>query len=258
MLSWLAHKLLSHNMERLNAGDPGPQLRLIDEDSRLTFPGRSSWSGEFVGKEAVTEWLERFASTGLQIFPDEVVVKGFPWRTTICVRGTDYLRSAEGEMVYENRYVIWGHARWGRMTRLRGLRGHREAARARRVAGGARRRAREAAGRRLSRGADRLRCAAWAAPDTSVDVEIRGLSIYTHHGVTDAEQEVGQRLLLDVTFDVPSCDAVAHRPARGHGRLRGGLRHHLAGGHRAQLPDARAPGPRHRRAPGGAVRLRGR
>jgi 7,8-dihydroneopterin aldolase/epimerase/oxygenase len=47
-----------------------------------------------------------------------------------------------------------------------------------------------------------------AAPDTSVDVEIRGLSIYTHHGVTDAEQEVGQRLLLDVSFDVPSCDAV--------------------------------------------------
>jgi 7,8-dihydroneopterin aldolase/epimerase/oxygenase len=47
-----------------------------------------------------------------------------------------------------------------------------------------------------------------AAPDTTVDVEIRGLSIYTHHGVTDAEQEVGQRILLDVSFDVPSCDAV--------------------------------------------------
>ncbi len=44
--------------------------------------------------------------------------------------------------------------------------------------------------------------------ESSVDVEIRGLSIYTHHGVTDAEQEVGQRLLLDVSFDVPSCDAV--------------------------------------------------
>jgi dihydroneopterin aldolase len=46
------------------------------------------------------------------------------------------------------------------------------------------------------------------APDTSVEVEIRGLSIYTHHGVTDAEQEIGQRLLLDVSFDVPSPDAV--------------------------------------------------
>ena len=28
-------------------------------------------------------------------------------------------------------------------------------------------------------------------PDSTVEVELRGLSIYTHHGVTDAEQEVG-------------------------------------------------------------------
>jgi 7,8-dihydroneopterin aldolase/epimerase/oxygenase len=43
---------------------------------------------------------------------------------------------------------------------------------------------------------------------SAVEVEIRGLSIYTHHGVTDAEQEVGQRLEFDVTLDVPDCDAV--------------------------------------------------
>jgi 7,8-dihydroneopterin aldolase/epimerase/oxygenase len=42
----------------------------------------------------------------------------------------------------------------------------------------------------------------------SVDVEIRGLSIFTHHGVTEAEQEIGQRLEIDVSFDVPDCDAV--------------------------------------------------
>jgi 7,8-dihydroneopterin aldolase/epimerase/oxygenase len=44
--------------------------------------------------------------------------------------------------------------------------------------------------------------------DVNVDVEIRGLSIYTHHGVSEAEQEIGQRLEFDVTFDVPDCDAV--------------------------------------------------
>ncbi len=44
--------------------------------------------------------------------------------------------------------------------------------------------------------------------DTSTEVEIRGLSIYTHHGVSDAEQEVGQRLEFDISFDVPDCDAV--------------------------------------------------
>jgi dihydroneopterin aldolase len=41
-----------------------------------------------------------------------------------------------------------------------------------------------------------------------VQVELRGLSIYTHHGVTEAEREVGQRLEIDLDFDVPECDAV--------------------------------------------------
>jgi dihydroneopterin aldolase len=44
--------------------------------------------------------------------------------------------------------------------------------------------------------------------ESSVEVELRGLSIYTHHGVTDAEQEIGQRLEIDISFDVPDCDAV--------------------------------------------------
>lgn len=43
---------------------------------------------------------------------------------------------------------------------------------------------------------------------TAVEVELRGLSIYTHHGVTEAEREIGQRLEIDVSFDVPDCDAV--------------------------------------------------
>jgi 7,8-dihydroneopterin aldolase/epimerase/oxygenase len=43
---------------------------------------------------------------------------------------------------------------------------------------------------------------------SAVEVEIRGLSIHTHHGVTEAEQDVGQRLEFDVTLDVPDCDAV--------------------------------------------------
>jgi dihydroneopterin aldolase len=44
--------------------------------------------------------------------------------------------------------------------------------------------------------------------EARVEVDLRGLSIYTHHGVSDAEQEIGQRLEFDVSFDVPDCDAV--------------------------------------------------
>jgi dihydroneopterin aldolase len=44
--------------------------------------------------------------------------------------------------------------------------------------------------------------------DSRVEVELRGLSIFTHHGVSEAEQQVGQRLEFDISFDVPDCDAV--------------------------------------------------
>ena len=42
---------------------------------------------------------------------------------------------------------------------------------------------------------------------TEVTIEVRGLSLYTHHGVTAAEQEVGQRLVLDIRLEVGDCDA---------------------------------------------------
>jgi len=44
--------------------------------------------------------------------------------------------------------------------------------------------------------------------ESTVEVEVRGLSIYTHHGVSEAERETGQRLEIDVSFDVPDCDAI--------------------------------------------------
>ena len=41
----------------------------------------------------------------------------------------------------------------------------------------------------------------------SVTVEISGLSLYTHHGLSDAEREVGQRLVIDLRLDVGESDA---------------------------------------------------
>jgi 7,8-dihydroneopterin aldolase/epimerase/oxygenase len=43
--------------------------------------------------------------------------------------------------------------------------------------------------------------------EPSVTIEISGLSLYTRHGVSEAERELGQRLVFDVTFDLDECDA---------------------------------------------------
>ncbi len=41
----------------------------------------------------------------------------------------------------------------------------------------------------------------------SVTIEITGLSLYTHHGVSEAEREVGQRLMLDLRLELGETDA---------------------------------------------------
>jgi dihydroneopterin aldolase len=43
----------------------------------------------------------------------------------------------------------------------------------------------------------------------AVTIEITGLSLYTHHGVSEAEREVGQRLVIDVRLDLGEADATA-------------------------------------------------
>jgi ketosteroid isomerase-like protein len=115
MQSWLVKQLVERMMAGLRAGDPSLILRLDAEDVVLRFPGDNSWGGEIRGRDAHEAWLRRFIDVGVQIYPDEVVAKGFPWRITMCVRGRTELHGAAGEKVYENRYVLWGTVRWGRL-----------------------------------------------------------------------------------------------------------------------------------------------
>ena len=43
--------------------------------------------------------------------------------------------------------------------------------------------------------------------ETFVTIEVSGLSLYTHHGVSAAEREIGQRLVVDLRLDVGESDA---------------------------------------------------
>ena len=42
---------------------------------------------------------------------------------------------------------------------------------------------------------------------TEVVIEVSGLSLYTHHGVSEAEREIGQRLVIDLRLEVGEVDA---------------------------------------------------
>ena len=81
MLSWLAGKMIARNMKALRAGDTGPTLAMDAEDIRFTFPGESSFAPGAKDKREHEQWLDRFVSLGLQIYPDEVVAEGIPVET---------------------------------------------------------------------------------------------------------------------------------------------------------------------------------
>ncbi len=115
MLSWLAGKMIARNMKSMRAGDAGPTLALDADEIKFTFPGESSFAPGAGNKQELERWLERFTEIGLQIYPDEVLLKGFPWRQTICVRGHIYLDDPGEGRVYDNRYVLWGRIAWGKL-----------------------------------------------------------------------------------------------------------------------------------------------
>ena len=115
MLSWLAGKLIARNMKAIRDGDTGPTVAMYADDVKFAFPGKSSFAPGASDKAELEQWLNRFTEIGLQIYPDEVVLKGFPWHQTVCVRGHIHLDDPGEGRVYENRYVIWGHMAWGRM-----------------------------------------------------------------------------------------------------------------------------------------------
>jgi ketosteroid isomerase-like protein len=112
----LAKRIISWVMERTRAGDIRPTLLLDSKDVRLTFPGDNSFSGVFTGREEHRRWLERLVRVGVKTEPDDVAISGFPWNQTICVRGRSWRDTPSGERVYDNRFVIWGKLRWGKLS----------------------------------------------------------------------------------------------------------------------------------------------
>lgn len=113
--NWLAIRLLTRNMRALNAGDPGPTLRMEAADVHFRFPGTSRWATDVRGRDLVAAWLAEMVAAGVKHQCDEVVVSGPPWRMTIALRGHDWADDAGGRRVYANRYVIWGRLAWGRL-----------------------------------------------------------------------------------------------------------------------------------------------
>ena len=115
MISWLTLKLISWVMAGTRAGDVRRTVMLDDKDVHFVFPGSNSFSGDFHGKSEHQRWLERMVRVGVMTEPDEVAVSGFPWNMTVSIRGRSWRDAPDGQRIYDNRFVIWGKLRWGKL-----------------------------------------------------------------------------------------------------------------------------------------------
>jgi len=112
---WIVAMLIRRGVRRINAGDIGPMLGSFAEDATLVFPGEHSWGGEYKGKGEIEKFLRRFVEVGIQLEPHEIVVQGWPWKTTVMLRFTNEARDANGTIVYANGGAIFARAAWGKI-----------------------------------------------------------------------------------------------------------------------------------------------
>jgi hypothetical protein len=115
LYAWTVRSMFRRNLRRLRAGNPEPLFRSYADDVRFVFPGRSSWAGDYRGREEVEGFVRRFVRVGLQLEPDEILVTGPPWDTSFCLRYTDKFTAPDGEVVYANRGAFFGKIAWGRL-----------------------------------------------------------------------------------------------------------------------------------------------
>lgn len=115
MYRWFAKLLVRRTLRKHAQGDIRAVLKMYADDVHFVFPGRSSWSADLRDKGDIERWLQRFHRVGLVFEPQEIVVGGWPWDTTVCVHFTDHARGPDGEIVYENRGVLFAKASWGKI-----------------------------------------------------------------------------------------------------------------------------------------------
>lgn len=113
MLSLVVLALMRRAYRDATRGRFGLIAALAADDVTFVFPGSSSFSGTFEGKQELLAWLRRFAGLGPEIDVLDATAAGPPWNMRVTVRLDDSIGDD-----YRNRVLELLHLRWGRLQRL--------------------------------------------------------------------------------------------------------------------------------------------
>jgi len=112
--AWIVARLLRTGFRKLSSGDPAPVLNAFAPGARLIFPGEHSWALDSTDHTEIADWFHRFAAYSPQITVTDIVVKGPPWNTRVCSRGSDRIELPDGR-TYENEWCQFARLSWGKL-----------------------------------------------------------------------------------------------------------------------------------------------
>jgi ketosteroid isomerase-like protein len=117
MYAWVVRRIFALLSGRLNRGDIALIERTLAPDVVLSFPGDSSFAGEYRGKPAVVAWFRRFVALQPHYDLHDVTVAGPPWNMRIGVLFSDRI-PLPGGGEYRNAGMEHLRMRWGRLEEV--------------------------------------------------------------------------------------------------------------------------------------------
>jgi ketosteroid isomerase-like protein len=112
--AWIVTLILRRGFRKLSSGDPAPVLNAFAPGARMIFPGEHSWALDSTDHGEIADWFHRFVAHRPQIVVTDIVVKGPPWNTRVCSRGSDRIELANGR-TYENDWCQFVRLSWGKL-----------------------------------------------------------------------------------------------------------------------------------------------
>ncbi|GAA3260389.1 nuclear transport factor 2 family protein [Dactylosporangium cerinum] len=102
---------------RIGTGEYQVAVATAAPDLEFHFAGPPPIGVHLRGRDAFADWFRGVFELfpGLRITLTDVVVTGWPWRTTAVVKLRLTARLADGS-TYENQAMQWVRLRWGRMV----------------------------------------------------------------------------------------------------------------------------------------------
>jgi ketosteroid isomerase-like protein len=117
MYKFIVRQIVRRTFARLSAGDYEAVVKQFGPRSRFFFAGDHALGGERRGPDSVREWFREMFHLfpGIRIEPQDVVVNGWPWRTTVATHLAISATLPDGRP-YRNEGMQLLRLRWGRVV----------------------------------------------------------------------------------------------------------------------------------------------